>query len=96
MKLEKKVMIPVAILGVGELGVAVITALRPKADTGPSRVVLPLVRVVEALPRDVQFSVRTQGTVVPRTESDLVPQISGEVIWVSPNLASAPCREPCP
>jgi RND family efflux transporter MFP subunit len=25
---------------------------------------------------------------VPRTESDLVPQISGEVIWVSPNLAS--------
>jgi RND family efflux transporter MFP subunit len=88
MKLDKNVMIPVAILGAGVLGVAVIAAMRPKVEARSPRVVAPLVRVVEALPRDVQFSVRTQGTVVPRTESDLVPQVSGEVIWVSPNLAS--------
>jgi RND family efflux transporter MFP subunit len=88
MKLEKKVVIPIAILGVGILGVKLIGTLSPKAEAGPSRVLAPLVRVIEAQPRDVQFSVRTQGTVVPRTESDLVPQISGEVIWVSPNLAS--------
>jgi RND family efflux transporter MFP subunit len=88
MKLDRKVTVPAAFLGVGALGVLVIWALRPTAEAGSPRVVAPLVRVVEALPRDVQFSVRTQGTVVPRTESDLVPHISGEVIWVSPNLAS--------
>ena len=88
MKLDKKVMVPLAILGVGVLGVEAIKAMRPRAVASPARVVTPLVRVVEAKPRAVQFSVRTQGTVVPRTESDLVPQISGEVVWVSPNLAS--------
>jgi RND family efflux transporter MFP subunit len=46
------------------------------------------VRVVRAEPKAVQFVVRTQGTVVPRTESDLVPQVSGEVVWVSPDLVS--------
>jgi RND family efflux transporter MFP subunit len=32
--------------------------------------------------------VRSQGTVAPRTESDLVPEVSGRVTWVSPALVS--------
>jgi RND family efflux transporter MFP subunit len=49
---------------------------------------MPLVAVIDAQAQEVQFVVRTQGTVVPRTESDLVPQVSGEVVWVSPSLVS--------
>jgi RND family efflux transporter MFP subunit len=48
----------------------------------------PLVSVIEVQPRDLRFPVHTQGTVEPRTESDLIPQVSGEVIWVSPRLVS--------
>jgi RND family efflux transporter MFP subunit len=39
-------------------------------------------------PTDFQFHVKAQGTVVPRRESDLVPQVSGEVVWVSPDLVA--------
>jgi len=48
----------------------------------------PLVRVVVAEPVAYQFSVTAHGSVSPRTESDLIPQVSGEVIWVSPRLVS--------
>ena len=51
-------------------------------------VLAPLVRVVEAVPEVYSFTVRAQGTVVPRTESDLIPQVAGEVVWVSPSLVS--------
>jgi RND family efflux transporter MFP subunit len=46
------------------------------------------VRVVTADPGPVRLSVHAQGTVSPRTESELVPEVAGNVIWVSPNLVS--------
>jgi RND family efflux transporter MFP subunit len=52
------------------------------------------VRVVRAMPRPVELSVRTQGTVVPRTESDLVAEVSGRIIAVSASLASGGFFEP--
>ena len=85
---DKRVTVVIAIIAGGLFTVKLIMAVSPEIEARPSRVLAPLVRVIEAQPRNVQFSVRTQGTVVPRTESDLVPQISGEVIWVSPSLAS--------
>ena len=45
-------------------------------------------RVVEADPRTVQLSASTHGTVVPRTESDLVPEVDGRVQQVSESLVS--------
>lgn len=32
--------------------------------------------------------VHSQGTVSPRTEADLVPEVSGNVLWTSPNLVA--------
>ena len=46
------------------------------------------VRVVEVTPGPVRLSVHAQGTVSPRTESELVPEVSGNVVWISPNLIS--------
>lgn len=46
----------------------------------------PLVRVERAEPRDHRFVVRAHGSVAPRAESDLVPQVSGEVVWMSRSL----------
>ncbi len=46
------------------------------------------VRVVEARPGPVQLQVHAQGTVEPRTETELVPEVSGNVVWISPNLVS--------
>jgi RND family efflux transporter MFP subunit len=46
------------------------------------------VRVVAAEPRSVQLVVESQGTVVPRVQSELVPEVSGRVLWVAPALAA--------
>ncbi|MCA9511411.1 MAG: efflux RND transporter periplasmic adaptor subunit [Myxococcales bacterium] len=48
----------------------------------------PLVRVEVARPVAHRYVVNAHGTVSPRTESDLVPQVSGEVVAVSPALAA--------
>jgi RND family efflux transporter MFP subunit len=46
------------------------------------------VRVVHAEPRPVQLVVHSQGSVVPRVKSELVPEVSGRVLWVAPALAA--------
>ena len=46
----------------------------------------PLVRVVTVEPEDVRLTVIARGSVAPRTESDLVAEVRGRVLWVSPDL----------
>ena len=75
---------------VGATALAVVALMlfrRTPAERVPEELA-PLVRttVVEARPH--RFKVRAQGTVEPRTESELIPQVSGEVIWISPALAA--------
>jgi len=83
-----KLLVPVALLGLGALGVATLFVLRPRIEPAPPKTIAPLVRVQAVQPEPIRFSVRAHGTVAPRTESDLIPQVSAEVIWVSPNLVS--------
>lgn len=83
-----KLVWPLAIVGVGGLGLAAMVALRPEVKPEKPPEIAPLVRVVEAFPRSHRYVVRTHGTVRPRTQSDLIPQVAGEVLWVSPQLVS--------
>jgi RND family efflux transporter MFP subunit len=46
------------------------------------------VRVMEVIPGPVQLRVHAQGAVSPRIETQLVPEVSGNVTWVSPNLVA--------
>jgi RND family efflux transporter MFP subunit len=39
-------------------------------------------------PEPIQLKVHSQGTVVPNTESELIPEVSGRVTWVSPSLVN--------
>ena len=48
----------------------------------------PLVRVLEAAPQNYRYTIRSQGTVSPRTESLLVPEVSGRIVTVSPAFIS--------
>ena len=86
--MKVKVVVPVAILAVAFLGAAILLAtsqrLRPaQPDPAPTAV-----RVVQVRPGIVQMAVHAQGSVAPRTETDLVPEVFGTVVWVSPNLVS--------
>lgn len=92
--LEPRVWLPVAILAFGALCTLGLVAASPRVDTRKPQHRSPLVRVVRAEPDEVQLWVRTQGTVMPRTESDLVAEVSGRIIAVSPSLASGGFLEP--
>jgi len=83
-----KALLPVLALAVGAiLAVLIVASSDPPASQQPDAPV-PLVRVVTVQPETVQLRVRTHGTVEPRTESELIPQVSGPVVWVSPALVS--------
>lgn len=84
----KRVLLPVAVVATAIAGAAVMVAARPEVETRRPDPALPLVRVVAAATQDFAATVRAQGSVVPRTESNLVPEVSGRVVWVSPALAA--------
>jgi multidrug efflux system membrane fusion protein len=83
-----KILLPLCVLALGVLGAAAIIAARPAVSTAPPEIQPPLIRVVFARTEDVRLRVRTQGTVQPRTESTLIPEVSGRVTWISPALAA--------
>ncbi len=61
---------------------------KPEPPKGDGARPIPILRVVEARPQRVELHVTTNGTVAPRTQSDLIPEVSGAVTWVSPALVS--------
>lgn len=93
-RLSSQVWIPLLVLTFGGITTVGLVAARPSLDTRKPQHRRPLVRVVEVTPHDVELRVRTQGTVVPRTESDLVAEVAGRIIGVSPSLASGGFLEP--
>lgn len=88
MHARAKLLLPVAVLLLGFLGALALMATKPGLETRPPEVPPPLVRVVSVQPEARQLSVITHGTVAPRTETDLLPEVSGPVVWVSSALVS--------
>lgn len=83
-----KLWLPLAVLAAGAAAFTVLVKTGPEVEPRAAERLAPLVRVVDVLPQTLQLSVRTHGTVAPRTEADLVPEVSGRVVWVAPSLVS--------
>ncbi len=84
----KQIVYPVMIIVAG-LGLAgIIIATGPRLEQKPPPSNAPLVRTWEAHDQTVQMTSITHGTVLPRTQSELVPEVSGRVINISPVLVS--------
>ena len=84
----KKSYLPPAIL-LGGLVIAimiVVTGPGVGQQAPPSKA--PLVRIWKATPETVQLKTITHGTVLPRTESDLIPEVSGRVLSISQAMVS--------
>ena len=67
---------------------AALLSTRPQLDPSEPEPVAPAVRVMRVNPGSERMVVHAQGTVAPRTEADLVPEVSGNVLWISPKLAA--------
>ena len=82
-----KALLPVVVLGVALAAAFVMWANRPPVETLTPVVTPPAVRVQTVAFESVDLTVSSQGTVQPRTASQLVPEIAGTVLDVSPAFA---------
>ncbi len=45
-----------------------------------------MIRVIAAHKQEIRLRVQSQGSVLPRVQSEVIPEVSGRVKWMSPNL----------
>ncbi|MBX2885687.1 MAG: efflux RND transporter periplasmic adaptor subunit [Granulosicoccus sp.] len=86
MKLFVKILIPVAVLLVAWLIARSIISSGPEPRTRPSFSAAQSVEAVTLKREDYQVRVLAQGTVRPARESALVPEVTGVIKTLSPNL----------
>ncbi len=82
-----KIILPLGLLGFALIAAAVMIHLRPDAQTHLPPEFAPLIRVLEAQSEDRILSVRTHGTVSPRTESTVISEVPGRIVEVAPSFA---------
>jgi len=78
-----QVVLPLAVLALAGFAAFMMIRNRPVVETQPVQIAPPGVRVHVVELQDVALSVVSEGTVRPRTESQLVPEISGRVTSIS-------------
>lgn len=83
-----RVLLPILAIAVGLVVAMTIVKLRPQAETAIPEAIAPLVRVRTVHPQSLRLSVRSQGSVVPRRQTTLSPQVPGTVMMVSPSFVS--------
>ncbi len=82
-----KVFLPVLVLAAAIYATVLMKQMRPPPETRLVEPPIPVVLTMEARYSNVPLSVFADGTVAPRTESELIPEVSGRVIEISPLLA---------
>ena len=82
-----QILVPVVVVGGAGLTAYVMYLNRPPVETQSPVFVPPSVRVQHVAFETVSLTVASQGTVQPRTASQLVPEISGVVTEVAPSFA---------
>lgn len=86
--LLKRRLIPLLVLLAGVLVGALIIVTGPEIEPQSVPPQVPVVKTLAATRQTVRLSVAAHGTVVPKSESDLVAEVSGRVVHVSDALVS--------
>ena len=84
----RKFIIPGLVVIASILGAVTLMATAPKLEPTATQPVPTTVRAITVQPQPVRLTVSSQGTVMPNTESDLIPEVSGRVVTISPALVA--------
>ncbi len=84
----KRILLPLGIIAGGFVLAGLIVATGPELTPQAPPSNAPLVRTWPASSQTVQMTTIGHGTVVPRTQSELVPEVSGRVINMSTAMVS--------
>jgi RND family efflux transporter MFP subunit len=83
-----KILFPLLVVAAGAAVALTLYLRRPEPEKRQPQQAAPLVRVHTVELTDVRLTVPSQGTVTPRTESTLVPEVSGRILEVGPAFAA--------
>jgi len=81
-----RVLLIVGILGAAVAGAVLMVQMRPEPPKKERVMLAPLVEVMELEPMTANFTVYSQGTVLPRTETVLSAEVSGTISEISPKF----------
>ena len=84
----KRFATPILIVIAAFIGAAGLVATAPTLSAETPEAVAPAVRVTTVSPAPQRLKVRSQGSVMPRTESALVVEVDGRIEWVSEAMVS--------
>ena len=84
----KKLVVPALVILASFMAAAGIMATAPEVTPSAPDITPTTVRVLTVKPAPVQLKVRAQGTVLPNTESDLISEVPGRIVWMSPAMNS--------
>ena len=84
----RKLFIPALVVIASIFGAVTLMATSPQLKPSSVEPIATAVRVREVTPQPIQLSVHSQGSVAPSTESNLIPEVSGRVVWMSPSLVN--------
>ena len=82
------ILLPFGVIAVGALTAWTMINSREAVETRPPEISPPLVRVILVEKQNIRLQVHSQGTVMPRTQSTLIPEVAGTLVWVSPSLTT--------
>ncbi|MFT5691661.1 MAG: RND family efflux transporter MFP subunit [Oceanicoccus sp.] len=80
--------IPLIIVVVFVFGAMTLMATAPVLEPSTKKPIPITVRALKVRPESVQLKVHSQGTVMPSMESQLIPEVSGRIMWMSPKLVA--------
>jgi len=81
-----QLIVAVVVVASGVLGVVLLMKYRKPPQREEPVVLAPLVEVEQLHVQDIQMIVRGYGTVSPRVEVEIVPEVPGKVVYVHPLL----------
>ncbi|WP_372747918.1 efflux RND transporter periplasmic adaptor subunit [Litorivivens sp.] len=83
-----KALLPLIVLAAGYAVFQYQVSNPPQIHRKPIEPHYPTVEVVHVKPQPTEVEVYSQGTVRPRSETALKPEVSGKVVWISPQLVN--------
>ncbi|MBA7620310.1 Multidrug resistance protein MdtA [subsurface metagenome] len=81
-----QMLLALGIVIVGVFIALIFIKLRKPPQREEQETLAPLVKVEQLERRDIQMVIRGYGTVSPRVQIEIVPQVSGKVVWVNPQF----------
>lgn len=84
--MKKKLFPTLAVLALGLVLAYIIANTEPEKNQQVHEPLLRTVRAMQVETRTEHLTITSQGTVQPRSQSELIPEVSGRVEWISPAL----------